>query len=189
MDPKTAKPVMMRFGAIISEKRKLLRMSQEELAERVGISQESLSRMEKGVIAPRFERLQLFAEALECSIADLFRGEEEAGECAYTIERLLSPLPRQAQEEIVGIVATVARLDVPSAHADDSLPHHPPALFRRCPCASTGDSANGARRDRPVPPPLPRGPSCRGFPARGGPPRRPRDASQSYPCGFSHKKA
>ena len=113
MDPKTAKPVMMRFGAIISEKRKLLRMSQEELAERVGISQESLSRMEKGVIAPRFERLQLFAEALECSIADLFRGEEEAGECAYTIEKLLSPLPRQAQEEIVGIVATVARLAAP----------------------------------------------------------------------------
>ena len=110
MAPKTAKPVMVRFGSIISEKRKLLKMSQEELAERVGISKESLSRMEKGVIAPRFERLQLFAEALECSIADLFRGEDEAGEWAHTIERLLSPLPRQAQEEIVGIVATVARL-------------------------------------------------------------------------------
>ena len=111
MAPKTAKPVMVRFGSIISEKRKLLKMSQEELAERVGISQESLSRMEKGVIAPRFERLQLFAEA--CSIADLFRGEDEAGEWAHTIERLLLPLPRQAQEEIVGIVAAVARLTAP----------------------------------------------------------------------------
>ena len=113
MAPKTAKPVMVRFGSIISEKRKLLKMSQEELAERVGISQESLSRMEKGVIAPRFERLQLFAEALECSIADLFRGEDEAGEWAHTIERLLLPLPRQAQEDIVGIVAAVARLTAP----------------------------------------------------------------------------
>ncbi len=113
MAPKTAKPVMVQFSSIISEKRKLLKMSQEELAERVGISQESLSRMEKGVIAPRFERLQLFAEALECSIADLFRGEDEAGEWAHTIERLLLPLPRQAQEEIVGIVATVARLTAP----------------------------------------------------------------------------
>ena len=87
MAPKTAKPVMVRFGSIISEKRKLLKMSQEELAERVGISQES--------------------------IADLFRGEDEAGEWAHTIERLLLPLPRQAQEEIVGIVAAVARLTAP----------------------------------------------------------------------------
>ena len=68
---KTQKTVMVSFGAIVSERRKLLSMSQETLAERVGISQESLSRMEKGFIAPRFERLQLFADALGCSISDL----------------------------------------------------------------------------------------------------------------------
>lgn len=46
MANKTKKPVMVAFGAIVSERRKLLGISQEILAERVGISQESLSRME-----------------------------------------------------------------------------------------------------------------------------------------------
>ena len=47
-------------------------MTQEALAETLGISQESLCRMEKGLIVPRFERLFDFARALDCSIADLF---------------------------------------------------------------------------------------------------------------------
>ena len=47
-------------------------MTQEALAETLGISQESLCRMEKGLIAPRFERLFDFARALDCSIAGLF---------------------------------------------------------------------------------------------------------------------
>lgn len=110
MPRKIQKPLMASFGATVAEKRKLLGMSQESLAERVGISQESLSRMEKGFIAPRFERLQLFADALECSIPDLFRIEGEASERAATIEKILSALSDDQQKEIVGIVATVAKL-------------------------------------------------------------------------------
>ena len=110
MRQKPPTPVMASFGAIVAEKRKLLGISQETLAERVEISQESLSRMEKGFIAPRFTRLQLFADALECSISDLFRVEGEASERAATIERILSSLSDDQQKEIVGIVATVARL-------------------------------------------------------------------------------
>lgn len=110
MIQKTQRPVMASFGAVIAEKRTLLGISQETLAERVGISQESLSRMEKGLIAPRFERLQLFADALECSIPDLFRVQGETSERAATIEKILSSLSGDQQKEIVGIVATVARL-------------------------------------------------------------------------------
>lgn len=110
MVAKIQKPVMVSFGAVIAEKRKLLRISQEVLAERVEISQESLSRMEKGFIAPRFERLQLFADALECSISDLFRVQGDADERAGTIAKILSSLSDEQQKEIVGIVATVAKL-------------------------------------------------------------------------------
>ena len=107
---KTQKPVMASFGAIVAERRKLLNMSQETLAERVGIAQESLSRMEKGVIAPRFERLQLFADALGCSIADLFSTQKQTSARAVTLEQILSPLSDCEQREIIEVAAKIAAL-------------------------------------------------------------------------------
>ena len=107
---KIEKTVMAAFGAIIAERRRLLGISQEVMAERVGISQESLSRMEKGVIAPRFERLQLFADALGCSIPDLFRIQREVSERAVMIEQIISSLPDCKQREIIGIVAKIVAL-------------------------------------------------------------------------------
>ena len=107
---KVQKPVMASFGAIVSEKRKLLGISQELLAECVDISQESLSRMEKGLIAPRFERLQLFADALGCSIPDLFREQSEASEWAATMEKMLSPLSDCERKEVVAVVAKIVTL-------------------------------------------------------------------------------
>lgn len=110
MIEKKQKPLMVSFGATVAEKRKLLGMSQESLAESVGISQESLSRMEKGYIAPRFERLQAFANALGCSISDLFHVQGDASERGATITKILSSLSDDQQKEIIGIVATVVRL-------------------------------------------------------------------------------
>ena len=110
MEKRTPKPVMASFGASLSERRKLLGMSQETLAERVGISQESLCRMERGFIAPRFERLQLFADALGCSIADLFRVQNQTSEQAVTLEQIISPLSDYEQKEVVGIVAKIVAL-------------------------------------------------------------------------------
>ena len=107
---KTHKPVMASFGAVVSERRKLLNMSQETLAERVDIAQESLSRMEKGFIAPRFERLQLFADAFGCSIADLFKTPSQAGERGATLEQLISPLSDCEQREVVEVVAKIVTL-------------------------------------------------------------------------------
>ena len=110
MARKTQRPVVATFGDIVSERRKLLGMSQELLAECVDISQESLSRMEKGFIAPRFERLQLFADALKCSIPDLFRKHSEASEWAATIEKIISPLSDCEQKEAVAVLAKIVTL-------------------------------------------------------------------------------
>ena len=120
MMKRTQKPVMASFGAGISERRRLLGISQETLAERIGISQESLSRMEKGFIAPRFERLQLFADALECSIPDLFRGQGEASEWAATIEKIISSLSDCEQKEVVGVVAKIVALIAARRHTDSA---------------------------------------------------------------------
>ena len=85
-----------RVGQAICLRRKALAMSQEELAEKVGIGQQSLSRMEQGKIAPKFERLQLFAEALDCRVIDLFSAPEaSADSCAESLASLLRPLPEE----------------------------------------------------------------------------------------------
>jgi transcriptional regulator with XRE-family HTH domain len=118
MVKRTQKPVMASFGVAVSERRKLLGLSQEILAERVGISQESLSRMEKGFIGPRFERLQLFADALACSIPDLFQERGEASERAATIEKIIAPLSDCEQKEVVEIVAKIAALITARRAAD-----------------------------------------------------------------------
>lgn len=110
MAQKKERRVARIFGALVAEKRKLLGVSQEALAEQVGISQESLSRMEKGHIAPRFERLQFFADALQCSIADLFREQGDTSERAATIEKIIAPLPDHAQKEIIEVVVKMAGL-------------------------------------------------------------------------------
>ena len=106
----TQKPVMALFGATISERRKMLSINQKTLAEHVGISQASLSRIEKGSIAPRFERLQLFADALKCSISDLFLVRREASEWAATIEKIISPLSDHEQRGVVEFVAKITAL-------------------------------------------------------------------------------
>ncbi len=109
--PVECRPLSRAVGRIISEKRKRMGLSQEGLAERVGISQESLSRMEKGSIAPKFERLQAFADALECQVADLFLAVEgDESEHARVIVKVVNALPKEAQGDIADIVKKVVKL-------------------------------------------------------------------------------
>ncbi len=58
-------------------RRKMKDWTQAELAEKLAIGTDSLSRIERGVVAPRFPRLEEFAKALECSVADLFKTSDE----------------------------------------------------------------------------------------------------------------
>lgn len=83
-------------GKTIYNRRKMLGLSQEQLAELVGIGQQSLSRMEQGRIAPKFERLQLFADALQCRVIDLFMSPEC---CVNSSLSMLEGLVEQLDEE------------------------------------------------------------------------------------------
>ncbi len=66
------------FGNNIQRKRKQLGLTQDELAELLGIGQQSLSRMERGTMAPKFDRLEDIASALHCPVSELFIGEENS---------------------------------------------------------------------------------------------------------------
>ncbi|MCL1915156.1 MAG: helix-turn-helix domain-containing protein [Desulfovibrionaceae bacterium] len=110
MGRKVRKPLASLFGGLVSVKRRQLGMSQEALAGLVGISQESLSRMEKGVIAPRFERLQNFADALGCEVADLFRLPKAPEGRAAALARTIRPLSEQEQNSLLEIITGITRI-------------------------------------------------------------------------------
>lgn len=97
------------FGENVQFRRKKMGLTQEELAERIGIGQQSLSRMERGGIAPKFERLQDFAAVLNCSVAELFRPRSETDDAPEAaLADMLHGLVPYEKEVIVRFVRDLA---------------------------------------------------------------------------------
>ena len=46
-------------------------MTQQQLAEQIGVSQQEVQRWEKGKFKPKTDKLVLIAKALDCDIMDL----------------------------------------------------------------------------------------------------------------------
>jgi len=64
-----------KFGQRVRRLRGERDLTQEQLAERAGISVDFLSLIERGKNAPSFENLDELADALEVTVAELFRFE------------------------------------------------------------------------------------------------------------------
>ena len=93
------------FGQNIQRKRKQLGMTQDALAERLGIGQQSLSRMERGTMAPKFERLQEIADVLHCSVAELFiASEQNLHEVRLTLCELINDLTKRESDAVMNMV-------------------------------------------------------------------------------------
>lgn len=60
------------FGKRIKELRERKKLTQEKLAEKVGLDLQTISRIETGYYFTSFENLEKLAEALDVTIADLF---------------------------------------------------------------------------------------------------------------------
>lgn len=98
-------------GENIGERRRKLGISQKELADKLGITQDAMARMEKGKIAPKMSRLQDIAANLQCTVGSLFRTQDEAAEeRAAIIGDILKTLPPDGQEALVELVAAAARV-------------------------------------------------------------------------------
>ncbi len=98
-------------GKNIQMRRKKLALSQERMAERIGIGQQSLSSMERGAIAPKFERLPVIAETLNCSVADLFRiSEKDRERFESIVSDLVNDLDAEERAAILEIIARMAHV-------------------------------------------------------------------------------
>ena len=67
-----------KLGQRIAFLRKARKLTQEQLAERVGCSVEFISLVERGINAPSVAGLEKFAKALKVEVKDLFNFAKEA---------------------------------------------------------------------------------------------------------------
>lgn len=64
--------LQLQFGKRVRQIRRQRDMTQEQLAEAVGVSAEFISNVERGINAPSFDTLEKLAEALNVAPVELF---------------------------------------------------------------------------------------------------------------------
>jgi transcriptional regulator with XRE-family HTH domain len=104
-DKRLAKQV----GAIIAGKRKAKGLTQAQLAERMSLEKETISRVETGVISPTLGRLAQLAEILDCEMSDLLRIKPpELKDYATTLTGRMEELSDSQRDLIVCLFSKVA---------------------------------------------------------------------------------
>ena len=102
-------------GRAIAKRRTACGLTQEQVAERLGIGVEAVSRMERGVALPTVVRLAQFADIFECNIAEIVTQTSSwAMDQAAHLAGVLSRLGGADRAMVVEIVETLAaRLEKP----------------------------------------------------------------------------
>ena len=96
------------FGANVQRKRKQLGLTQDNLAELLGIGQHSLSRIERGVLTPKFDRLVDFSKYLHCPVSALFSCNEGDTEVDSIIVDILKNHTSEEKNSMLKIISIVS---------------------------------------------------------------------------------
>ncbi|HCL3836182.1 helix-turn-helix domain-containing protein [Pseudomonas aeruginosa] len=99
-------------GQAIARQRTRCKLSQEQVAERLGIGSEAVSRIERGIVMPNVERLVELATIFNCETADLLtEGSSRPADQARRLHDLLSRLEAPDRDLVLDVVERlVARL-------------------------------------------------------------------------------
>ncbi len=88
-----------KLGHRVAERRRLAGLTQAELADRVGVAMETISRMERGSALPGLSRIEAIARALNTDLTDLFDiGERSALDAS--IDELAALLRTRSEAEV-----------------------------------------------------------------------------------------
>ncbi len=117
MPQEEEKRLALAVGRAIAKRRIASDLTQERVAERLGIGVEAMSRIERGLVLPTVLRLSELAEIFECNIAELLtETSSRATDQASHLARLLSKLSSADRTMVVDIVETLSdRLEQRSA--------------------------------------------------------------------------
>lgn len=89
------------IGKYIARKRREMNLTQEQLAEKLGVSNKTISKWENGKCMPDYSVVQNLCEALSVTLAELMDGEDSAEGSlrAYDEEQMLDLLRRTQELE------------------------------------------------------------------------------------------
>ena len=103
---KESERLAKRLGKNVGERRKQLEWTQEQVAERVGVDAETISRFERGVNLPSLLTLEKLSTALRLSVGDLLsKNRPDAANEAVVFGALIAGLSSDDR----AFVMTVAR--------------------------------------------------------------------------------
>jgi transcriptional regulator with XRE-family HTH domain len=92
-------------GRAIARNRAAAGLTQEQVAEQLGIGNEAVSRIERGLVMPNLARLMELADIFDCDIAELLTEvSSRSSDQAKHLTRLLTGVGPKDREMIVGIV-------------------------------------------------------------------------------------
>jgi transcriptional regulator with XRE-family HTH domain len=95
--------IRVRFGTALRACRDRQRLTQEQLAERSGLSQKFIGEIERGVANPTIETLSQLASALAIDVADLLRSMDTGPEDHYRLSKRDLQMVREAADSL-GVV-------------------------------------------------------------------------------------
>lgn len=96
-------------GQAIARHRKRRGLTQDDVAELLGIGNEAVSRIERGLRKPNIERLIEFATIFECDLSELLtEASPRAVEQAGRIHDLLEPLAAEDRQLLLEMVERLA---------------------------------------------------------------------------------
>lgn len=92
-------------GKAIARQRQACELTQEEVAERLGIGNEAVSRIERGLVMPTIARLVELANVFQCAPAELLtEGTNRSVNQALYLDGLLTKLDSQDRELVVEVL-------------------------------------------------------------------------------------
>lgn len=95
----------IRVGKAIAQRRTEANLTQEQVAEKLGIGTEAVSRMERGTVMPTVARLVRLAEILSCGADDLLMdGSNRASDQAKLIAQLLEDLTQNDRDLLLELL-------------------------------------------------------------------------------------
>ncbi|MDE6737685.1 MAG: helix-turn-helix domain-containing protein [Lachnospiraceae bacterium] len=117
----------MNFGKNVQILRRMTNMTQEELAEKMGVSRQTVSKWELGSIMPEIEKLVELCEMFNCSVDQILKGNMDFSHEAYSDIKIVTVEPfryisyaavsREPEEDAITHVEGWARhLKIESPH-------------------------------------------------------------------------
>lgn len=97
------------IGVAISKRRKLSGFTQDEVAEKLNLGKQAISRIERGAVIPTVTRLIRFAEIFSCPVdALLVESSNRSDDQGKLLSEMISSLPETERAAVIEIVQKIS---------------------------------------------------------------------------------